>query len=630
VSGIAGILSLSAKPAGLSILAGMMGSLRHRGADSRSRWISNTVGLGQLSGSSTPESATAPTPCQYAARYVGVADARLDNRNDLASDLNIPPGEGLTLSDPDLICRSYARWGPECSHRLKGDFSFAIWDSTKRCLFCARDRFGVRPFYFFHASESWFIFASEIKALLSTNLVPTRINPQRIGQYLVSDLTDKRITFYRDISRLPPAHYLLLRTGHLTLERYWSLDAVRETSSRSDKCFEEEFRDRFVRSVCVRTKNAKSLGAMLSGGLDSSSIVSAASRFKAPAAPHKLKTISLIFDDLADCDESRYIGAMLQSFPTQAYFIRGDQLDPFMGCGVDFWRQDEPFYAPNLFLHQAMYKSACSTGMTVLLDGFDGDVVVSHGLAYLSESFRKCRIAVLGHELRALAQKWNCSALSLIRHHILTMVVPQAVKNPIRRLRAMAGRNVLPSRLLSPEFATRLEGKSAPKNMATISSRAKGTARDVHVADLEHGAIPLALEVADRASSAYGVEPRYPFFDSDFVEYCVGLPPNQKLRDGWTRSIVRRAMSSVLPTEVCWRGFKSDLSLNFARSLITHGRGTIERMLKRNGSPIWEYADVELVRGSYGRLQRCSRAHDALLVWKAITLGVWLERVSGM
>jgi asparagine synthase (glutamine-hydrolysing) len=166
--------------------------------------------------------------------------------------------------------------------------------------------------------------------------------------------------------------------------------------------------------------------------------------------------------------------------------------------------------------------------------------------------------------------------------------------------------------------------------MTRVSQGAHRTAQESHVADLEHGAIPLALEVADRASAAYGVEPRYPFFDSDFVEYCVGLPADQKLRDGWTRSILRRAMSPVLPTEVCWREFKSDLSLNFARSLSTYGRGTIERILEKNGSPIWEYADIDWIRGSYRRLQRQSNSLDALQVWKATTLGVWLEGISGM
>jgi asparagine synthase (glutamine-hydrolysing) len=469
-----------------------------------------------------------------------------------------------------------------------------------------------------------------MKALLATNIVPARINPQRIGQYLLSDLADKQITFYRDISRLPPAHWLSLRAGHLGLERYWSLDSIREVGSRSDDCLEEEFRDRLVRSVGLRTKNTKRLGAMLSGGLDSSSIVGAASCLQAPTDPRKLETISLIFDDLADCDESKYIGAVRRKFQTQPYFIRGDQLDPFMGCGVDFWFQDEPFYTPNLFLHQAMYKLARSAGMDVLLDGFDGDVVVSHGLGYLLETLRDLRFANFFHELRALAKKWDCSAFSLVRHHILGRVTPRGVKNSLRRLRAITGKNSLASGILSPKFAKLLARTAADQSVTVVADGVQYTAQAAHVSDLEHGAIPLALEVANRASAAYGVEPRYPFFDSDFVEFCVGIPANQKLRDGWTRSILRRAMSVVLPAEVCWRRSKSDLSLNFARSMSTYGQQTIERMLARDDTPVWEFADIEVVRGSYRGLQRFSGTRDALLVWKAITLGVWLERVLGI
>jgi asparagine synthase (glutamine-hydrolysing) len=630
LSGIVGILCLSPNSAGASILASMMKSLRHRGPSGVSQWVHDTVGLGQLWRSGVSQPSSAPVLSQYAPCSAAVADARLDNRSELASELDIPADEASTLSDADLICRCYTRWGSVCPQHLKGDFSFAIWDRINRCLFCARDRFGVRPFYFYYVSESWFIFASEIKALLSANLISTRINPQRIAQYLVSDLTDKQITFYRGISRLPPAHTLSLRAGDLRIERYWSLDPVRETIARSGDRFEEEFRERFVRSVHIRSKNSGRFGAMLSGGLDSSSIVSAASWGTVPENSQALKTISLVFDDVPDSDESEYIHAVLQRVRADAYFIRGDKLDPFMGCGVDFWQQDEPFYAPNLFLHQEMYKWARSTGIVVLLDGFDGDIVVSHGLAHLSESFRERRFAALGHELRALAKKWDCSVFSLIRRHILGRVAPRALANPIRRLRAMAGMNLLTSKILSPEFAQRLRGTGAHRSVAMVPKETHHTARGTHVADLEHGIIPLALEVADRASAAYGVEPRYPFFDSDFVEYCVGLPADQKLRDGWTRSILRRAMSSVLPAEVCWRRFKSDLSLNFASCLATHGRRTIESILARNGSPIWEYADIERARTSYRRLRQRSAVLDALQIWKTVTLGVWLERVSGM
>jgi asparagine synthase (glutamine-hydrolysing) len=142
------------------------------------------------------------------------------------------------------------------------------------------------------------------------------------------------------------------------------------------------------------------------------------------------------------------------------------------------------------------------------------------------------------------------------------------------------------------------------------------------------GLIPFALEVADRAAARSSVEPRYPFFDRRLVEFCLALPPEQKLKKGWTRVVMRRALRGTLPREVCWRGTKSDLSPNFTRALLKFDRRVLDQKINDTSARVWRYADMKFVRGAYQRYLGASSNNDALVVWKMVTLALWLEHTQ--
>jgi asparagine synthase (glutamine-hydrolysing) len=204
-------------------------------------------------------------------------DVRLDNRVELAQRLGRPGLPGGTLSDGELIIAAYERWGEDCATHLLGDFAFALWDGRQRTLFCARDVFGVKPFYY-HQSSDLFAFASDVDGVLSVPGVPTRLNQLRLSDYLLALSGDPASTIYEDVSRLPPARTMTVNAGGASLRRYWTPDAVTELHLGSEEEYDEAFRHVLEIAVRDRMPSEHAVGAFLSGGLDSSSIVCAAQR----------------------------------------------------------------------------------------------------------------------------------------------------------------------------------------------------------------------------------------------------------------------------------------------------------------------------------------------------------------
>src|SRR5881296_79829 len=223
MSAIVGIYFLDGRVVDGAALQSMVEQLAHRGPDGSGVWSEKEVGLGHRMLWTTPESLLEKFPLVNAAGdLVLTADARIDNRDELLAALGLesPPIQGI--SDGQLILRAYERWGERCPDRLLGDFAFAVWDRREQVLFCARDHFGVKPFYYYRA-DRLFAFASEIKALLCLPEAPRRLNEVRVADYLDGGLLlgDKAGTFYQDILRLPPGHSLTIGPDRVQLRAYW-------------------------------------------------------------------------------------------------------------------------------------------------------------------------------------------------------------------------------------------------------------------------------------------------------------------------------------------------------------------------------------------------------------------------
>ena len=654
MSAITGVFRLDGAPVAGSTVAAMIQRLGHRGPDASETWVDGALGLAHCALYTTPESRHERQPrVREGAGPVIVADARIDNRDELCALLSLDPSR--SRADAELILHAYERWGRECVTHLYGDFAFAIWDPRHRILLCARDPMGVRPFYYHH-SPRLFAFASEIKALFCVRGVPRAIDHEQIGPLLAAAQQDRTATLYEGIRRLPAGHTLAIRSDSCSIVEYWRPNADREVRFSTDEQYAEAFREIFARAVGDRLRTDAPVGATLSGGLDSSSIVCMARRLRGAQAGLPLHTFSLVFpdlpaDDLRRIDERPYIESVLREGGVESHTVRGDQLSPLGGIEQILWHLDEPHGAPNLFLHWGLFSAAREQGVRVLLDGFDGDSAVGHGFGRLNGLLTQGRWDTFEREVRAFARCRPMPVTRVLDHFGLPFLADLARQRRwatwLRAAAQFSARFGLSRRHLAlryglggcaPEWVRdawrrRRRVIGAPPLTEPIGSvRSKGapeirTERETHIEGISQPAYQATLELADRCARAHGIEPRYPFFDRRLIDFCLAVPDEQKFAEGWPRLLFRRAMQGILPPEVQWRSTKANLSPSFRRGLRSVDRLLIERTLAPR-TPLGRYVDQRaletIARRYFAAAPGGPLESDGEMLFRATVLGVWL------
>jgi asparagine synthase (glutamine-hydrolysing) len=590
-----------------------------------------------------------------------LADARIDNAAELRRMLGTfapasggCPSRGIgqtaaQLDDTDaadLILAAWAEWGERCVDHLVGDFAFALWDAATQTLFCARDPMGVRPFYF-HQSDGRFCFASETGTLLRLPGVPAEIDQERVVRFLLNTDAGREDTFYSGIRRLPAGHWLRRTPATLTLRRYWDPDSVGEVRYGSDEEYAAAFRDRFEEAVRSRLSHAGATAATLSGGLDSSSIVCTARNLIGDGAP--LHTISLVFpdlppDDLRRIDEREYMAAVTLEGGVVPHTVRGDRISPLGDVHAIVRTLNAPFAAPNLYLHWAMFAAAAGAGCSVFLDGFDGDSVVSHGLSRLDDLLAAGDWSGYDAEARAFAERRRTSPATVARSFGVPRLEWLAASGHWADWTRTAGelhrRFGFSRRQLFMEHGVRatrggrrfLRGPASPAERIVRGRPEEDlplasqplSARAAHVAGLMQPAYQDTLELAYHCSRAFGIDARFPFFDRRLIEFCVGLPAEQKFRDGWTRLVMRNAMRGVLPEQVRTRADKGNLLPAFHRGLRNDDADALHALDVRR---LEDMVDVELLTRMKTEYLEDGEAAgvDPLLLVRCATLSAWLE-----
>jgi asparagine synthase (glutamine-hydrolysing) len=633
MSGIVGIFRRDNAHVMDTDLRRMLAAIAHRGPDASDTWSHGPVGLGNCLLWTTPESLHEKLPCaHHSGVHVIAADARVDNRDDLLRALGIGP-DATVVTDSDLILLAYERWGENCPAHLIGDFSFAIWDQREHKLFCARDSAGIRSFYYY-ASPDVFAFASEIKALRMLPGVPAVLNELRVADYLINLYEDRAMTFYKDIFRLPASSTLTVSRTRVQIRQYWHLDSTRELRLRDDREYTDAFREVFSEAVRCRVRSAFPVGSALSGGLDSSAIACTARNLLLAREPEpSLHTFSIIFPDLPEqdlrvIDERPYIDAVLGTGHFNPHFIRGDQLSPMEDISRVHHHLDEANFAPNLYLHWGMYRAASQNGVRVFLDGLDGDTTVSHGFEYLEELARHFRWKQLNTEASLLAKNLfgGSRTRRVIWNYCLKDMAPIWMHRAWRLLRGRFREVRSNSTLVHPEFTRRMALRERAQTLTKI--RRPRNAREYHHKVLNLSLYAHALEMADKASAAFSVEARYPFFDRRLIELCLAMPATQKLANGWNRVVFRRAMEGILPPEIQWRTNKGNLSPNFHRKLLDFNGGTLESVASGGGA-FAGYVDTSAMRQAlldYKAAPLGAGGKHSIQLFMAANLALWLDQ----
>ena len=630
MSAIAGFYGLDGRMAGASDISRMLDVLSHRGPDEHAVWVDAAVGLGHRMLHTTPESMREHLPCKRGDLVI-TADARIDNRSELVRLLELGSRQSELLSDSELILHAYRVWGEGCPSRLLGDFAFSIWDASKQQLLCARDHFGVKPFYYCYQPRQRFVFATEIKAIFCFSDIPRHYDETKVGDYMLERFEDRARTFYAQINRLPPAFTMVVRQDGVRVTEYWSLDLEREIRLKSDGEYAEAFRSLFIEAVKSRMRSAFPVGSMLSGGLDSSSVACVA-RQVASDPKGGLHTFSIVFEKLKQSDERKYIEIALKNGDFTPHFESGDDVTPFDDLDRVLWFQDEPFYAPNFSLSRIIWRCASESGVRVLLDGLLGDNVVSHGVEYLNEMANRWRWVALSSELKQIIEKSDANVplyKPLGKYFMLQGVKPYVPELGLRAWRRFHGYPADPTTsqctMFRPEYCSRSQLRKRLSSAYEYSRKTKSS-RQAHHDSLNSGMVQTALEIYNRGCSEFGIETRFPFIDKRVVEYCLAIPGSQKISQGFTRMVVRRALKGYLPEEIRWRSDKGDLGWSFLNGLIAK-QELVRATIASSSSFLNQFFDLHHFADMQSRCKSGKViAEELLMLFLVTVLSAWSSR----
>lgn len=557
---------------------------------------------------------------EIAAGLAIVADAQIDNAPDLRRRLGLSPFS----STEKLIIAAYRRWQEDCPAHLEGDFAFAIWDARENRLLCARDPAGIRPFYYAHCGGV-LRFAQSSGALVRAMGGGPSLRDEAIADYLYGRVIEPEDTFFEGVQRLEAGHVLVLRESQLSIRRYYEF----KPTASAGRDAPEEFRFLLDDAVRKCASGYKRVGALLSGGLDSSSIACLMRDRRRAEGLSNVPVFSMVFREPDRSNERPFVDQVLAGGGFAPHVLQLDGYRPLDGLETLLEDLDGPTHAPNLACLRHVVGAAAGSGIEVLLDGHGGDEVVSHGFGLLSELAANGAWLTLWREARAAADNYGHSSLTLTRRVALRQTGLDA--RLVARLLAPFDRMAKPARegpvhLLSRDLIDRSGFKERLRSFAPPEA-AIGELEQ-HRAVLNSPLQPYAFEVHAGFYRSMGIEARYPFWDRRLVEFCLGLPAHEKLSGGWSRLVLRRAMAGIVPATVLARRDKLDFTVHLARGLTVHHRDRINSLLAQGpGDLLAHYCDLGAARGVWAAIcadPDMASSRQVQMVWRAVALGTWL------
>ncbi len=464
------------------------------------------------------------------------------NYRELRAELAAKGHVFRSASDTEVILAGYREWGDQCVRRFNGMWAIAIWDADHNRLFCSRDRFGVKPFYYRYEGGR-FVFASELKAFRADPSAQLRANPRAVRDYVEQGYLDHTgETFFDGIVALPAAHSLTLDDRGLRVARYWGLEP-RETP-RGDAA--EAVRELFLDSVRLRLRSDVPVGTCLSGGLDSSAIACTVDHLLRTEAENarpvgdRQQTFTAFFDE-AGYDERPYAEAVVSRTRSNPHWITfgEDELVDALPTVVE--AQDEPFGSTSVVAQWFVMREASRSGLKVMLDGQGGDETFAGYNGYfgpfLADLLLRRRLGELRRELGAYRSLHGVSAAASAVA-VARPFVPERLRW-LARGRARGGSSLVGKDLR--ELPMTAEGNGAPYH---------GRLRRQLPLILTRRGLPELLHYEDRNSMAHSLEARVPFLDFRLVELLFSLDAGQLIERGRTKAVLRRALGDLLPSVV--------------------------------------------------------------------------------
>ena len=555
--GIAGIHDLAGAAVETAPLDRMIASLHHRGPDASGAWAQGPTAFGHTR-LAIIDLAGGAQPMSNPAGFLHITfNGEIFNYRELREELLEKGHRFDTQSDTEVILHLYEEKGQDCVEDLNGQFAFAIWDERTSRLFLARDRLGIRPLYFSQPNGK-FVFASEIKALLHHHEVRREINLQALDETFTFWCSVAPRTVFRDIHELPPGHTMTIENGKSSSRPYWQLDYHGKLNQASDEENIAQLRDLLIDATRLRLRSDVPVGAYLSGGLDSSTIVAMIQRF----TDTPLRTFSVVFED-REFDESDFQQEVIQHLHTDHSEVRCSHADIGAAFPDVVWHAESPLIrtapAPLFMLSELVRNS----DFKVVLTGEGADEVLGGYDIFKEAKIRRFWAAMPESNLRPL----------LLKRLYPYMKNIQAQPNAYRK----AFFHVRPEDLSSPFFShlPRWELTSGIKRFYSREVRAELEGFDVYADQRER--LPTGYDgwdvfeqaqylessilmpgyilssQGDRMAMGHSVEGRFPFLDPRVVEFASGLPPRLKMKVLDEKFVLKKALGDLIPASVAKR-----------------------------------------------------------------------------
>lgn len=594
--------------------------IKHRGPDGNGTYynLECKLALGHQRLSIIDLSDLASQPMQYGKEEIYIVfNGEIYNYIEIKEELLKKGYKFETSSDTEVILAAYKEWGEECLQYFNGMFAFVIWDENKQQLFCARDRFGEKPFYYYiDETKKVFLFASEIKALLAYKEIETAPNDQIILDFLVQGVLEhSEQTFFKNIYKLPAAHFACLNVSrmHMSIKRYWTLKVsdklTNEVPSSEVEVF-EEFRQKLIKSINMRLRSDVAVGSCLSGGLDSSSIVLIVNqllketKLLSKQIGEQQKTFTFCSED-SDFDERNYVEEIVAVTNVEKNYIFASADDLIKELHKLVYYQEEPFLTSSIFAQWCIMKAVKSRGVKVLLDGQGADEILG--------GYRKYRIHLLKEYLR---KGFFYKAIMELIAGLSQVKKSYNYNQDLVKISNMLGIKLKSQYLdyiclqLREKYQKNLV---KPKNLS-----------EALFSDMTRYSIPSLLRYEDKNSMAFSIESRVPYLDHELVEYVNTLPYNYKINYGWSKWLMRSAMKDILPERVRMRkdkmGFVTTEKIWFKEK--ANEFYELLYNAKKNDSFINNYINLDKVLNDFPKI---IEGKIEVNLWRIISLTLWLD-----
>jgi asparagine synthase (glutamine-hydrolysing) len=618
--GIAGFLTTSADDGSRSVLEKMTAVIQHRGPDEYGTYVDDYAFLGHRRLSIIDLSSGQQPMANEDGRLRVIYNGEIFNHASVRPELEAAGYCYRTHCDTETILHAYEQYGPDCLQRFRGMFAFALWDRVSKTLFCARDRLGIKPFYYYFDGRV-FAFASEIKALLEHPSIHAEIEDSALSETLGFGYISSDRTLFRGIRKLMPGHHMTVTVQGDRLEQriqqYWDVPFNTAAEARDDESWVREFRQRLEETVRMRLMSDVPLGVFLSGGLDSSAIAALTTRM----VPGPLKTFSVGYDE-QQYSELGWAAQVAEHIGSEHHEVRVGMADFFNALPKLVWHEDEPITWPSS-VSLYFVSELASRHVKVVLTGEGSDELFAGYARYKHYLFNQRWLPYYRMAPEFVRER--------IRHIVASSTLLSAkVRRKIQHT-FVGLEDTLQALLLDnfycafPERAQRTLLTRPPADLygsyLSYWEKAAGAAplQRLLYADQKTYLVELLMK-QDQMSMATSIESRVPLLDHTFVEFAAEVPAHLKLR-GTGKYIVKKAVEDILPHDIIYRrkmGFPTPLR----RWLREENSAGLYDLLRNPNGILAEYVNRDALETLIG--DHLSGLHDCTdRLWRLMNLQIW-------